>query len=169
VLKERVFELEAKIQPRIITPEQETNFIGLLKGIPSTPIRVFTGTADVETDKYAKQIRILLDAAGFTNNEDVVQLGSGYLTRQNYMNPLPDFDIELMEYGTNMFSSGPFSAPGFFITPSGLPVVVGHDPNAILSAVKIIFEKIGVKTDIMYDNYCLKPGEVGIFVPEKVR
>lgn len=57
--------LELKLQPRIITPTQITNFIFLTEKIPKFPIRVSVGDANNETFQFALQIRGLLNKAGY--------------------------------------------------------------------------------------------------------
>ena len=168
VLKKQLLELEVKMQPRQITSMQITNFIKLLKGIPRTPIKVFRGMEDTETAKYAGQIRAMLDAGGFgTNNEGVVRLGSGYLTQANPIEPTPQFSVVFMIYGTNSFFRGDFSIPNFFVSSYGVPIVLGRDPVAILGAVYFAFNQIGITTGFVEDDQILKPGEVGIWVPQK--
>ena len=57
--------LQAKLQPRIITPKQVSDFLFLTEKIPKFPIRVSVGDANNESYQFAIQIRRMLNKAGY--------------------------------------------------------------------------------------------------------
>jgi hypothetical protein len=65
VLQAKVLELEAKIQPRTITPEQRIQLTNLLSSCPKGKVFVMASVLDAEATDFAKQIEDVLKNAGF--------------------------------------------------------------------------------------------------------
>lgn len=61
----KITNLESKIAPRTITPEQEATVIAILKNAPKGPITVISISPNAEANRFAKRIREVLDAAGY--------------------------------------------------------------------------------------------------------
>ena len=73
-------ELKIKLQPRTITAEQRERFVAVLKDSPKGAISLYAQAKDIETLQYRKEIREMLEAAGYsiknTVPEDQVQNGT---------------------------------------------------------------------------------------------
>ena len=63
--KARTAELEKKLAPRQLSPEQRKHFIAALAGSPRGPIAVVYSNPQPETINFATEIRSLLIEAGF--------------------------------------------------------------------------------------------------------
>ena len=69
VLDKQLTELKARLQHRIITPEQRGKFIKALEGCRRGNIIVAKLSIENETGAYARDIRMMLDAAGYPDNQ----------------------------------------------------------------------------------------------------
>lgn len=188
-LRQKNDALEARVHERTITDVQSNLFIRLMKNYPKIPIKVFVGWEDRETYRYATQIRQLLDAAGYRDNGDgVIRCQHTDINGQTnnavnfmfYLKPgLVDApfvypDKTNGEYGALM--PNPKIYPAKVALFSGLPIafnVSTNDPVAyadgILLYVDMAFSNIGIHGNEIKGNALLKPGEVGIFVNERIQ
>jgi hypothetical protein len=161
---------ESKIEPRTITEKQRADFMELLKGITNRmPIKVITGTEDSETMRYARQIRSMLDDAGFVYKSDVSMAVYGatasVIENTNTSARFSDFAVAFMCYGKNDF---PVLITIDIPTNGAKPVIQDQaDAGAVFAYVGWAFSKIGVRPAWLYNEDLLKPGEAGIFVPQK--
>jgi hypothetical protein len=75
-LENTMYELKTAIPPRVISPQQRDSFIEALINLhPKIPIKVIVGDTNKETDDFARELRKLLNEAGYgTNNEEIIRL-----------------------------------------------------------------------------------------------
>lgn len=64
-IKERLDAIAKAAAPRGITKEQKDALFAALKDAPKGPVRVIQGAGDGETTDYCKQVRAMLDEAGY--------------------------------------------------------------------------------------------------------
>ena len=160
VLRAANDKLEEAAKDRIISNVQSNLFILLVKDLPKIPIKVIVGIEDYETDRYARQIHQLLDAAVYGGNqEDIIRLPGGLVL---------DSPTAFGQFSTNALAfivHGPHN--GIFIYTGNRT----NDPamNAMqkLDKVKDAFSQIGLNGIYTADETLVKPGEVGIIVPLK--
>jgi hypothetical protein len=65
VLQTRLIELENKIKPRTITPQQRIQFITLLKNAPKSPVGLYRTSDNTETGTFKIQVGEMLESAGY--------------------------------------------------------------------------------------------------------
>jgi hypothetical protein len=142
-LRKKNLELEAKMQPRIITQEQREKFIELLKNAPKGPIRIQYGSANNETWNFIFQLRGMLDDAGYGVGDSSALV------------PNPTGSVN------HSYSTG-IAILAYSMETS----------PAYLGPIEQAFRGIGITTYAITTkdgNYNLKqnPGEIVIFVTEK--
>jgi hypothetical protein len=161
------------LQARRIGVDQEKKFIELLKNKPVSPIKIFVGDTDGETDDYANEIKTMLDAATGKTNE-IIELG-------NVRHPsrigetVEDVPFLFLFYETNNETILPPGAKLTYTTPNSMyeGIQMTHYlayPNTAsweFNVVNDAFQKIGIYPVGNAENKYLKPGEWGIFVPKK--
>jgi hypothetical protein len=162
-------EIEAK-QIRSITLQQRDKFINLVKNYPKCPVRVFIQSEEWETKIFAQQIREMLDDAGygFKNGKDIekVDVASTFsIGSQARYTPL--VFVFLGKNGQDIIR------PSFeihFHPDSADRVFWGtNDASGAPGMISDAFLKIGIKPVIASSEtfIFLKPGEWGVFVPQK--
>ena len=163
---------EEKTNDRTITDDQRELFIKLLSEYPKTPIRVFVWGGDGETEKYARKISQLLEAAKYGNGGEIITMRN---TNSDFGNPFPPNAIIFLAYGnaTNYEDSfTPVGVPFNDIRPvisSGFTNDANMFHKGILKCVEWGFSGIGLKGTNFIDNTLLKPSEVGIVILPKNR
>jgi len=162
--------LELKIQDRTITPENVKDFIELTKGLTNKIyIKVIVSLEDGETERYARQIRNMLDVAGFgTNGEGIVRVSPRFVIENtNSIAKFSAFAVAFECYGKNDM---PIFLPISFPPNSDRPVTSSGFPNDIrvFAYVGWAFSKIGLPPAYLSDDVILKPGEFAVFVPQKI-
>ena len=175
VLQAKVLELEIKLRKQIrkISPDDNDEFIAFLKNCPhKKPIGVFVEKSifesDFETRNYTKQIRRMLDDAGFggTNN-DIQQLENYSLfLSTSYTNA--DTPFFIVAYG----QQGNIDWPGLEIAvdQNKRETVMNFTPQdfSCLGYVDAAFIKIGAAPIIMIRTDCKfvkTNGDWAIFIP----
>ena len=171
-------DLEAKAnsdakKDRIISKEQRKLFTNLLSGYPRTPIKVFVNAGDAETIAYAKNIRLLLDDAGYSGtNSNVITNDLWFYSGTNVVRwePTPHTLI-FMACPEKQFG---FSVPVHTRFDSIKPVIssgLTNDPAGYalgsLECVRWGFSGIGLTGFYVPNTNILNYGEAGIFVPPR--
>lgn len=162
VLREANDKLEAAAKDRTISNVQSNLFMLLVKDLPKIPIKVVVGVEDNETDRYARQIRQLLDAAGYGggNQEEIIRQPGGLVLE----NP-----VQIGQFSSNAlaFLVHGTAGDGLFI----YSIERTNDPAMYamqkLNKVKDAFSQIGLNGVFVEDDVLVKQGEVGIIVPLK--
>ena len=171
VLRSNLNALVLKIQPRIITPEQVTNFIFLTDKIKKIPITVSIGQEGFDTESYAFQLRTMLSQAGFGTNDSA---GTWGITRDNtrllgrYIGT-PSADVEVVfvvpskaildSMITNLLNSE-------VVNGITRPVVVSTNDAEVYHALHFVFQKLNIQTR-GYASEWTPPRTFEIFVPMK--
>ena len=179
-VEKQVEELQKKnllLIARTITQSQLEAFTNILKGVLKCPVRVFVTSENeaFETENFAHQIRMLLDAAGygvgknvgiekekinmtipFGITSDTCLLYFFFYGKQNEGIDLPNFKAKIQ--GTNQIMSFTVSTAGTI------------DLTAVPGTIFWAFQQIGMSPGIQIGEYSnfLKPGEWGIFIPQKL-
>jgi hypothetical protein len=177
LLQSRVLELQNTLQPRRITQEQRDQFIALLKDTPKIPVRVFMGAYDAETIAYARQIRGLLDDAGYGNGTPgITSIGDDTIYVSNIGDVGQDAPFHFVFFGDH---NKPLDWGNFRITRSafGIQGIAAmaysgpkSDPAIIPELIDKAFLKVGIRAgiDIQPDFPNLKTeGDWGIWIPQK--
>jgi hypothetical protein len=171
-LRKQNAELAIRLQPRRITQQQKNKFIEILKNDPKCPVKVFVGRRDAETYNYAVQMREMLNSAGFGTGEDENIRDWGDFTINV---PINVFNEKSMD---NPIIIVLFGEPNKPIDWPGLKVTfdtTGHAINTYtgdISGFAIINDallRIGINATVTSQTnwFATKPGEWGIFVPQK--
>jgi hypothetical protein len=167
-LEARVIELKAQQQPRRITTEQRARFIELAKGIhDKIPVKVITGMSDNETENFARELAEMIGSAGFGTNQDVVRLPTLIIkqaTEKYYDKPYQALAI---------FCNTNGGFPGVELLPMNetnapMRFIFTHSTDGTWLMLKSTLEEIGIRMGDMNGNGIIQPGEVGIFVPQKL-
>jgi hypothetical protein len=162
VLRAANDKFEAAAKDRIISNVQSNLFMLLVKDLPKTPINVIVGVEDNETDRYARQIRQLLNVAGYGGNQDDIIRQPGGLVLEN--------PAAFGQFSSNALAFLVHGRPdnGLFIYTG---IELTNDPAMYamqkLNKVKDAFSQIGLNGVFVGDEALVKPGEVGIIVPMK--
>jgi hypothetical protein len=171
--------LELKLQPRRITAQQRDKFIELLKEAPKCPVKVFVGREDDETANYAKQVREILDSAGYGTGKDNDIISLPYLSHISPIgDPTTDFPFEIAFYGTAVGrDNSDVNWPGLKIIFDNKNqvttiTILSRDVSAAPGFINKAFNEIGIRPAIgscatTTSALNLKPGEWGVFVFEK--
>jgi hypothetical protein len=162
--------LQAKLQPRIITMEQTTNFIFLTEKIQKFPIRVRVASADVMG--YAIQIRQMLNLAGYkvpdsdTNNNYGIVFDPTTFSQPSKASE--SLDVNFFSDITNGLGSHPFTREvtnGF-----SRPIILGEtaeDTNKTFAALGYIFNQIGINNGQGFGKDLAAPNRFGVFIGPK--
>jgi hypothetical protein len=167
--------LKLKMQPRVISAIQVTNFIFLTRYIPKFPISVGVGQIRNETCNYAWQIRNMLDQAGYcapSSDSNLALRIHSDPTAFQYSVIMGDTnewdDVDFVSDSTNDFAL--FSGLGFQRTNGFIRVAIAPmDTNGAYAAIINAFDQIGIpaewhyKPDWVGTNHCM------VFVMEKTR
>jgi hypothetical protein len=176
VLRARVEQLQA----RRIDIDQEKRFISYLKNYRlQTPVKVFVGERDGETDDYAAEIRTILDEAGYGSGKtnDIIELGDVRIP-SSIGETTEDAPFVFEIYATNNDPKS-MSLPGFkffsdyntritYTSVSTPSAIYTNDTGLVLAVVDLAFQSIRVYPAMHGNNvYLKKPGDWGIFIPKK--
>jgi hypothetical protein len=167
-----VLAAELKRPARRITPENKAKFIELLKNCTGkNPVRIFVGSEDKETTTYVAQVRKMLDDAGYgTGKEEGITHVGG-----DFINEIDDTDIDsdmnLDFYGEPMQDIH-LNGCGFIENLKTKSYVLWTASSNICSipvpaAIDRALQAIDINVTVRAGKYFLKPGEWGIFIPEK--
>jgi hypothetical protein len=175
LLQARVLELQAKLNPRIITIEQATNFIFLTEKIPKISIGVSIGQLHDETFNFAHQIGHMLEMAGFmrpashanyldgihSDTEKVSYFPFGNNTKWNDFNFLWNTTNSIGDYNFSFEKTNGFSRPI-------IPENEMGDTNKVFAALIFCFYQIGLTNGFAESKPdMVSPGEFEIFVLQK--
>jgi hypothetical protein len=151
-----VLALVEKAKDRTIVDMQSNLFMLLVKDYPKTPIKVFVGVEDNETDRYARKIKQMLDAAGYGDNTaDIIRIPGGIVVENLGAEGIFSTNaLVFVSYGTK--GGGTF-----------FPLHFTNDPVVKLYWAESAFSKIGLGGVFIKDDTLLKTGELGIIVPLK--
>ena len=179
VLHAKLFELQAKLNPRVITTDQREKFLNIVTNFPKSPVRVFVSSGSDEADTYASQIRNLLNEAGYgRQGETIVRLEQIRATRTPiYPYPTgaafaPD-PVRITFFGTNIES---VVWPGieFWVERTNNLKITHYsysplDVRAVPVMINDALNAIGIPTEIFPTTMLseVKLGEWAIFVVPK--
>lgn len=171
VLRSNLAILELKVQPRIITSEQVTNFIFLTEKIKKIPIAVSIGQEGFDTETFAHQIRTMFSRAGFG-----VAAGAGVWDIKR--DPTRIFSFEIG------FPIVEADAAWIFPSEAGIsdtskirlsfertnkverPIVTTTNETDIYNAIAIALKQVGIKV-IACTNMWTPPNGHEIYIPIK--
>jgi hypothetical protein len=168
-----ILALQAKLQPRTITPKQIKDFIFLTGKIgKQIPIKIHASSGGDDTMSFAIQLRYMLDRAGFkrdaSENGVEINIAGNPITfiyrkvGQTGEWPSVIFDI----YGTNevtFFRSIPTETTNGFVRP----IISEADPKTIYKAIDDCFRQIHIKTAWQQATNWMPPGECEIIITPK--
>jgi len=159
-----VLELEAAAKDRTISDVQSNLFMVLTRDLPKTDIKVIVGLYDYETDGYAKQIRSLLNKAGYGSPDEKIIYSPGGIVMENTEGSRLMFSTNALAF----ISHGPTGLP-----PGFIPLGSGFTNNPEWYALqkfwhaKEAFAQINLGGIYFCDNSLMQTSEVGILVPPK--
>lgn len=159
-LQAKVLDLEAKAKDRTISEMQSNLFMLLTKDIPKVPIKVFVGTEDNETDRFATKIRKMLNGAGYgSSTDEIIRLsGNGMIIESpSGFGAFSTNALAFVTYGSKGDGSQIYTSMQIANAP----------PLTKLYWTMPAFSKIGLPGVLIKDDSMLNPNEVGIFVPLK--
>jgi hypothetical protein len=171
-LRKQNAELTIRLQPRRITQQQRDKFIELLKNSPKFPVKIFVGRKDTETDNYAKQMREMLNCAGFGIGEDekIRDYGDFFIslpvdaTNEKSM----DSPIFMVLFGE---PNKPIDWPGLYVNFTTTQAAVTYNTNDIsgFGIINAALQQIGIigATTSQTNWFVKKPGDWCIFIPQK--
>jgi hypothetical protein len=140
----------------------------MLRSVPKFPIKVFSRYGDNESYRYASQIRKMLNEAGFgTNGEQVIETAGIVREWENAPNQFNNFDIGCFWYGTDKTTTL-VDATGYRPLPNNNVMLVGTNSVGVFAVVMWVFDRIEIHPSGGDDDFLLKPGEFGVFVPPKI-
>jgi hypothetical protein len=162
--------LQLKLQPRVITLTQMTNFIFLTEKIPKIPIKIAYPYGRQETVNYACQIRDEFNQAGYfpETNSGVwgIDPDTSALIRRSKRADTNWPDVVFFVYGTN----DTFTVQNFhyeFTNGFARPIVTETNKEMIGSAIMFALNQIGFKTEEASDLNWVKPGEIEFFIMDR--
>jgi hypothetical protein len=179
VVEKQVEELHKEnllLETRTITQNQMEAFTNILRNTLKCPVRVFvqSGNEDFETENYARQIRELLDDAGYGrgNNEGIEKVRLGvvadigapseycHLLFLFYGKPHETIDWPSLKI---QFQGGKY------IMATTISATSTNDLSSVPGMINLAFKQIGINPGVQSGEYknCLKPGEWAIFIPPK--
>jgi hypothetical protein len=135
-------------------------------------IDVLVGVEDSETDSYARDIRNMLDVAGFgIDGDGIIRMGPVIVTRtaKNPFSLIPRFS----QFGVafqycekdNILAVPPLNIP----TNVPIETIIDGLPEKLATFTKVgaVFSKINIEPVFMPNCDILKPGECAVFAPQK--
>lgn len=177
LVKKQVEELHKEnllLAARTIMQSQLEIFTNMLKGDLKFPVRIFVPDANegFETENFSLQIRELLDAAGYGRgkNEGIEKVR---LNRNFPIGTSDNLQLYFIFYGKQ--NEG-INWPSLKIKTEGHKVTISttvspkNDLSAVPGIIHLAFQEIGISSGIWVGEYrdFLKPGEWGIFIPQKL-
>jgi hypothetical protein len=159
---------------RTIMQSQLEIFTNMLKSDLKFPVRIFVPDANegFETENFSLQIRELLDAAGYGRgkNEGIEKVR---LNRNFPIGTSDNLQLYFIFYGKQ--NEG-INWPSLKIKTEGHKVTISttvspkNDLSAVPGIIHLAFQEIGISSGIWVGEYrdFLKPGEWGIFIPQKL-
>jgi hypothetical protein len=162
------------LQARRIEIDQEKKFIDFLKNCPKSPVKVFVGERDGETDDYAREIRQILDESGYGSGRtnDIIELGDARIASSiGIGQTVEDYPLVIEVYATNNDTKS-IGLPGVIFTHDDATMKTSYffdtnDVRAVMGLVDNAFQVINIYPALHGNNTYLKPGEWGIFIPKK--
>ncbi len=177
LLRSKNLALQQKLQPRIITGEQITNFIFLTEKLPKFPIGVLMGGLTDETLNYATQFREMLERAGYkipkadTNFPTGVRIVPTLLGWHYQFDPTNEYSsISFFRGYTNGLRSYDFR---YEMTNGYCRPIVGDweidETNKTFAAISFILGQISITyTEIYAPDWAGLNGNI-IFVNQRIR
>jgi len=166
--------LQAKLQPRIITDRQITNFIFLTEYLPKFPVRVEVAMPSEETASFAWQVRRMLNKATFPTPNSDTNLPIGVDFLQNaYSVPFIQggttniwADAEFVTDRTNDFKYFHFLASQH---TNGFDryFVADNDTNDLYSAFISYLIQDGIEIEVSYTPGFVEKGQCAILIKQK--
>jgi hypothetical protein len=173
LIRSNNLELQIKLQPRIITEQQITNFIFLTEKIPKILVRISTGPIRDEVISYAIQIQSMLAKAGYKIPDSDTNMPLGihmdetaiiyYPDQKDYKKPWPD--VDLMVDITNDYTRISFNTEltNRFVRP----IVSENDTNRTYAALYFVLNEIKIIPDWTVKPDWVSPNHCAIFVCQK--
>jgi hypothetical protein len=165
VLRSNVVALELKLQPRVITPAQMTNFESLTKLITkSLPIKISIGST--AQAGLARQFREMLDRSGFKRHQgetepwgfSIDNIAIGRLIGE----PTEPRPFIYLIYGTNV----PKTYSWYRDAKTGFSVTVTNQMHIYGTIIQVLKE-IEIPTGTMRSEMMVKPDECEFFIPAR--
>jgi hypothetical protein len=161
---------------RTIMQSQLEIFTNILKGVLKFPVRIFVPDANegFETENFSLQIRELLDAAGYGRgkNEGIEKerLNRNFPIGTSDNNQLYFIFYGKQNEGINWPSLKIKTEGNKVTTTSTFSPTGKNDLSAVPGQIYLAFIEIGIAPGIWVGEYrdFLKPGEWGIFIPQKL-
>ncbi|MGP8199922.1 MAG: hypothetical protein ACLQU4_10510 [Limisphaerales bacterium] len=146
-------ELEAKMQPRVITQDQIDKFKAFLLGNPQKPVWVLCFNPSIEVNNLVATVRRMLNESGYTAPSSVPRGFSG-LEVNGVLNPQGLLILHLTSnrdaFVVVMFNESDTSNP----PPHGIALY-----NAFVAS--------GIKAAKMFGTEFVEPGQAMVFIPSK--
>jgi hypothetical protein len=171
-LQKSLLNFASRLQPRRIEIQTRDKFIALTKDAPKSYVRIVAAGEDNETLAYARQIREMLDAAGFGN-------GSNSVTGVKGLNYFPHIGDPAFDTPFDIFFYGPegedrMDCPSFSIyydeTNKWMNVnIVSNNVAAIPAIIFKAFIESGLHPGLAKDNMSLNKRQEDwcIFIHQK--
>jgi hypothetical protein len=168
--------LQAKLQPRIITPKNVEDFIFLTERITKKiPITVHAASYGDDTMSFAFQIRDMLNKAKFlpdSANGGVKIDGVGnseFTYRWRLIGDTNEWPEVFFHFGTTNGIVNFTTSPEELINGFARPVTSEENSLLIYQAIKTCMDQIKIKTEwsIINDPNAVAPGECEIYIPAK--
>jgi hypothetical protein len=173
-MEKEVVQLKLKLQPRIITSTQVTNFIFLTERIPKVPIKIIVPVGGAVS--FAGQLRHMLTCAGFGMDSSVNSSGGVTFYPASYPTRPPGESFEwssivFVHYGTNARPLLRVAPISYYSQPTNgfqRPITFNmNDQNEILYDLDIAFREIEITSVHIESDYWVKENEIGILIPAK--
>jgi hypothetical protein len=172
VLRSNVAVLEFKLQPRIIYPQQITNFVYLTQLIPKIPIKICTVIGPDDSATFAIQLRGILRAAGFGTDPSANLADVTLDERRPFVyRPLGAQDkwpfVFFVTHGTNNYKQWDLRREAHPTNGLSRLIVLNADTNLIYAAIVECLNDVGIPAQWMNSVGLVGPGECEFFVPHK--
>ena len=167
VLRKHVAELEIKLQPRMITAQQFTNFIFLSEKIRRIPIEINIYAEGRDTETFAMHLRDMLSSAGFGTNEGAGPFGINRKP-QFFIGNKPKITNEVpwVYFQTRSTNEvfGVEQVVGEVVNGRVRPIVTELNEPKIFRALEHCFDEIGISS-LWMGIPDLAPGKCAILIP----
>ena len=170
-LRTKLVELELKVQPRRITPEQVKTFIFLTEKIARIPITISVGQEGFDTEVFAFQLREMFSKAGFGSKEVAGAWGILRDPTRLYARSVgtPPFGAEVILALPSSEVFERFKTDRFNIElTNGIvrPIVTSRNEEDVYAALNFVLQKVGV-VPAYWQSQWRPPRAFEVFVPLK--
>ena len=168
-------ELQAKLQPRIITSKTISDFIFLTEKIQKIEIKIHASQFGDDTMGFAAGIRDMLDAAKFKRDfsengieTDVPNSGKPIVFLVRKVGSSTEFPwVNFVQYATNDLIYLHKYIPSEKTNGFDRPIVTEKDPKKIYEALCDCFNQLHIKSKWCSNPQLVAPGEFEIYVMSK--